>query len=147
VVTRSHNTFTPNGDGINDVWNIPFLNDYPRSTLNIFKRNGKLRTILWDMQNHGMGPSIANPFLWHVLLCYRSKKQNENYERVCNCRALIILFSYSFLQNRQYDSSQNGYITGQRLFIIFKVYDIIIGAEWQWFAFIITVPRRTVTNG
>jgi gliding motility-associated-like protein len=35
------NTFTPNGDGINDTWNILYLNSYPGNTVEIFDRYGK----------------------------------------------------------------------------------------------------------
>ncbi|MCC8410572.1 gliding motility-associated C-terminal domain-containing protein [Mucilaginibacter sp. UR6-1] len=35
------NTFTPNGDGINDVWNIEDLVTYPASETSIFNRNGQ----------------------------------------------------------------------------------------------------------
>lgn len=35
------NTFTPNGDGINDVWNIPGLAKYPDVTVDIFTRYGQ----------------------------------------------------------------------------------------------------------
>lgn len=34
------NTFTPNGDGINDVWNIDELRMFPQCTVKIFSRNG-----------------------------------------------------------------------------------------------------------
>ncbi len=34
------NSFTPNGDGINDVWNIKFLDSYPSATIEIFNRSG-----------------------------------------------------------------------------------------------------------
>lgn len=34
------NTFSPNGDGINDVWNLPYINSYPKVTVEIFNRNG-----------------------------------------------------------------------------------------------------------
>lgn len=34
------NTFTPNGDGINDVWLIKYLDSYPGVTVNIFNRYG-----------------------------------------------------------------------------------------------------------
>ncbi|TFF40073.1 T9SS type B sorting domain-containing protein [Mucilaginibacter psychrotolerans] len=36
------NTFTPNGDGVNDYWQIPVLKNYPNSTVSIFNRNGTL---------------------------------------------------------------------------------------------------------
>jgi gliding motility-associated-like protein len=35
------NTFTPNGDGINDVWDIKYLQYYPRCTVNIYNRWGQ----------------------------------------------------------------------------------------------------------
>lgn len=34
------NTFTPNGDGINDVWNIKYLDYYPKCTVDVFSRYG-----------------------------------------------------------------------------------------------------------
>ncbi|MCX2475952.1 PKD domain-containing protein [Pedobacter sp. MC2016-05] len=33
-------SFTPNGDGINDVWNIKYLESYPKATVQVFNRNG-----------------------------------------------------------------------------------------------------------
>lgn len=36
------NTFTPNGDGINDIWEIKKLNTYDESKLYIYNRNGEL---------------------------------------------------------------------------------------------------------
>jgi gliding motility-associated-like protein len=35
------NTFTPNGDGINDTWDIQYLNEYHFCTVNIFTRYGE----------------------------------------------------------------------------------------------------------
>jgi len=34
------NTFTPNGDNINDTWNIKYLESYPNATVEVFNRNG-----------------------------------------------------------------------------------------------------------
>ncbi|HOI27171.1 MAG TPA: T9SS type B sorting domain-containing protein [Paludibacteraceae bacterium] len=34
--------FTPNGDGINDTWQIENIDVYPKSTVNIYDRDGKL---------------------------------------------------------------------------------------------------------
>lgn len=36
------NAFSPNGDGINDVWNVTYLNDYPNCTVEIFDRYGRI---------------------------------------------------------------------------------------------------------
>ncbi len=35
------NTFTPNNDGINDTWNIKYLDSYPNVTVEIFNRYGE----------------------------------------------------------------------------------------------------------
>ncbi|MGV8879461.1 MAG: gliding motility-associated C-terminal domain-containing protein [Sphingobacteriaceae bacterium] len=35
------NSFSPNGDGINDIWNIEALETYPESKLEIYNRNGQ----------------------------------------------------------------------------------------------------------
>jgi large repetitive protein len=35
------NTFTPNGDGINDLWNIQGLTAYQQATIDVFDRNGQ----------------------------------------------------------------------------------------------------------
>ncbi len=36
------NVFSPNGDGINDVWVIQYLESYPGATVDVFNRNGQL---------------------------------------------------------------------------------------------------------
>jgi gliding motility-associated-like protein len=36
------NTFTPNGDGINDKWDIQKIEDYPNCELKVFSRYGQL---------------------------------------------------------------------------------------------------------
>lgn len=35
------NAFSPNGDGINDVWQVTYLNSYPGCVVEIFNRNGQ----------------------------------------------------------------------------------------------------------
>ncbi len=35
------NAFTPNGDGINDTWDIKYLDSYPNNTVDIFNRVGE----------------------------------------------------------------------------------------------------------
>jgi len=53
------NTFTPNGDGINDTWNIPPLQYFPMCTVTIFSRWGQLvfssvgYPKAWDGTYHG----------------------------------------------------------------------------------------------
>jgi len=36
------NTFTPNGDGINDTWNIKYIDSFPNCTVEIFNRYGEI---------------------------------------------------------------------------------------------------------
>jgi gliding motility-associated-like protein len=36
------NAFSPNGDGINDVWVVSFLQDYPQATMQIVNRYGQV---------------------------------------------------------------------------------------------------------
>lgn len=53
------NTFTPNGDGYNDLWKIQNMEYYPKSTVEIFSRNGDkvFRSIgypvAWDGRYNG----------------------------------------------------------------------------------------------
>jgi gliding motility-associated-like protein len=35
------NSFTPNGDGVNDTWNVKYLESYPNATVHIFNRYGE----------------------------------------------------------------------------------------------------------
>jgi len=48
------NTFTPNGDGVNDTWNIKYLDSYPGNTVDIYNRYGEKvfssvgYTVPWD---------------------------------------------------------------------------------------------------
>mgnify|MGYP002663122446 CR=1 FL=1 len=53
------NYFTPNGDGINDFWNIKFSSQEPDLTVSIFDRYGKLLNVItgagygWDGTYNG----------------------------------------------------------------------------------------------
>lgn len=54
-----NNTFTPNGDGINDTWVIKYLESYPKATVTIFNRLGEQLffsngyPIAWDGRYRG----------------------------------------------------------------------------------------------
>ncbi|WP_294824339.1 T9SS type B sorting domain-containing protein [uncultured Flavobacterium sp.] len=51
--------FTPNGDGINEVWNVAFIHFFPNAIVNIFDRYGKLiksyrgKELGWDGTYNG----------------------------------------------------------------------------------------------
>ncbi len=53
------NTFTPNGDGVNDLWNIKYINSYPDALMKIYNRYGaevyftKDFSSGWDGQSNG----------------------------------------------------------------------------------------------
>lgn len=53
------NTFTPNGDGINDVWDIKYLDQYPGCILEIYNSSGQMvhrntgYSKPWDGTNNG----------------------------------------------------------------------------------------------
>ncbi len=53
------NTFTPNGDGVNDTWEIKYLNQYPACTVKVFNRAGEMvyssvgYSIPWDGRYQG----------------------------------------------------------------------------------------------
>ena len=44
-----HDAITPNGDGINDVWIIEGLQDYPKNTVQVFDKWGNL---LYEQNNY-----------------------------------------------------------------------------------------------
>jgi gliding motility-associated-like protein len=41
-IPRIPNTFTPNNDGVNDLWTIQYLEDYPHNHIQVFTRAGQL---------------------------------------------------------------------------------------------------------
>lgn len=42
INTKAPNVFSPNGDGINDLWIIPGLEAYPKASLSVFNRLGQM---------------------------------------------------------------------------------------------------------
>ncbi len=63
--------FTPNGDGYNDIWRIPYLQSQPNATVNIFDRYGKLLFSFkgnqpgWDGTFHGK--NVFSNDYWFVI--------------------------------------------------------------------------------
>lgn len=65
IEVKIPNAFSPNGDGINDVWNIKGLSNYTKSVTEIFDRNGNIvfRSIgysnPWDGNINGKPAPVA----------------------------------------------------------------------------------------
>ncbi len=57
------NTFTPNGDGINDTWIIPYVN-YVNSTLKVYNRQGQLVYSATNYNNNWDGTSDGKVLPW-----------------------------------------------------------------------------------
>ncbi|MFC7773157.1 T9SS type B sorting domain-containing protein [Flavobacterium sp. GCM10027622] len=53
--------FTPNGDGIHDVWNIGFLNSQSNSKIEIFDRMGKLLKVIYPSGQGWDGTYLDQP--------------------------------------------------------------------------------------
>ncbi|EHQ24346.1 PKD domain-containing protein [Mucilaginibacter paludis] len=75
------NTFTPNGDGINDVWDIQNLNFYyPKATVDIYSKYGrKVFTsvgygIPWDGKYKGQ-PMPSDTYYYIINLNYNDQKR------------------------------------------------------------------------
>lgn len=55
------NTFTPNGDGINDLWVVKNVQTYPVNMINIFNRNGTLLRTFRQYGNNWDGTINGRP--------------------------------------------------------------------------------------
>lgn len=61
--------FSPNGDGTNDVWRIPFLDSYSGSSIQVFNRYGEIvfqskdKMIVWDGMYKGEPVPIGS-YIW-----------------------------------------------------------------------------------
>lgn len=65
------NAFTPNGDGLNDRWNIPFLDPGLHADVKIFNRWGQLvyhapgTTVSWDGNLHHL-PQPSGVYIYTI---------------------------------------------------------------------------------
>ncbi len=69
VVSLVHpvNTFTPNGDGINDTWDIPELRDFPQAEVSVYDRWGQrvYHSIGYRTPFDGAGLPTAT-YYWYI---------------------------------------------------------------------------------
>lgn len=71
--------FTPNNDGINDSWRIPFLDPKLNATVNVYNRYGELvyhaeaETVDWDGSLKGK-PQSTGTYVYHIVF----KKGRKN---------------------------------------------------------------------
>ncbi|WP_281336538.1 T9SS type B sorting domain-containing protein [Flavobacterium eburneipallidum] len=75
--------FTPNNDGINDVWEIKEMQHFPNSTASIFDRYGKLLATLNALKpswngNYNNNPLSADDY-WYVLKLEDSKPEIKGH--------------------------------------------------------------------
>lgn len=68
-LVRPVNTFTPNGDGINDTWDLPELRDYPQADVSIYDRWGQrvYHSIGYRDPFDGAGLPTAT-YYWYIQL-------------------------------------------------------------------------------
>ncbi|MFP4506312.1 MAG: gliding motility-associated C-terminal domain-containing protein [Cyclobacteriaceae bacterium] len=66
------NAFSPNGDGLNDTWEIPLAYKYPKMHLRIYNRWGELvyETVGYDQPWDGRmmdGQTVEGTYLYHIV--------------------------------------------------------------------------------
>jgi gliding motility-associated-like protein len=72
------NFFTPNGDGVNDTWEIPYLSNNPQARIYVYDRFGNLMTTYlygeggWDGTSKGQ-PVRADTY-WYVIKMSKDTK-------------------------------------------------------------------------
>ena len=68
-LVKAVNTFTPNGDGINDTWELPELRDYPQADVSIYDRWGQrvFHSIGYREPFDGKGLPTAT-YYWYIQL-------------------------------------------------------------------------------
>jgi gliding motility-associated-like protein len=70
---KTNNTFTPNGDGVNDLWEIPGIEDFPNADIVIFNRWGIIvhhvpgtALVPWD-GNNDSGQALEQGTYYYVI--------------------------------------------------------------------------------
>jgi gliding motility-associated-like protein len=76
------NTFTPNGDGVNDKWEIKYLDTYPGATIEVFNRYGQsiFRTqnyAAWDGKVRGVDVPVGT--YYYVIDPKNGRKAQAGY--------------------------------------------------------------------
>lgn len=77
------NTFTPNSDGINDRWEIKYLNDYPNATVEIFNRYGTRifysngYGVPWDGRSNGADMPVGT--YYYIISPNSGRKPSSGY--------------------------------------------------------------------
>jgi gliding motility-associated-like protein len=69
------NTFTPNGDGVNDIWVIPYLN-YLYNTIKVYNRYGSMVYSAINYQNNWdgtMGGRTLNMGVYYYVIVADNK--------------------------------------------------------------------------
>lgn len=80
------NLFTPNGDGVNDTWQLKELVDYPSCLVRIFNRNGELiynsvgYSVPWDGKYKGV--NVPAGTYYYIILPKNGKKEVGGYVTV-----------------------------------------------------------------
>jgi gliding motility-associated-like protein len=80
------NSFTPNGDGVNDNMQIKYLENYPTATIDIYNRYGALITHIignskpWDGKYHGS--YVPFGVYYYVINLGKGKKPRAGYVTV-----------------------------------------------------------------
>ncbi|MDB5158591.1 MAG: domain containing protein [Mucilaginibacter sp.] len=82
-----NNTFTPNGDGVNDTWEIPNLSEYQGATVEIFNRYGQSVYYSvgypkpWDGKYHGADIPVGT-YYYFINLQQKGLKPLSGYVTV-----------------------------------------------------------------
>ena len=73
------NTFSPNGDGINDFWNLASIADYPTAVIKVVNRDGQLiyqgngTSTSWDGKYKGQDVPVG---AYYYIITLNSKRKN-----------------------------------------------------------------------